>query len=303
MNKEWKMVRAFHEKFGHPISNIPIIMEKERVKKRYNWMLEEINEFMEAEDLVEQADAMIDVIYFALGTLVEMGILPDELFNIVHKANMLKLWEDGNPHYNAEGKTIKPINWKDPYNKLYTEILKQQRCHMYVKEVVVAKPNYCVPASILMVLHHYGIYEYSQEMIANNLFITPCDDKIDHRLWGTYIDNNTLNTFFNKAGINLSETFLGINMFMDEWLMSEKINELLSNDISIICGYNYTYLFGNKEDTFGHVSVIIGVSEDNNSIDILDPGPKNAGLKTVSSSDLFYAIKAKNDGLWCIGKK
>lgn len=298
MNKEWGLVQEFHEKFGHPVSNIPVMMKKERAKKRYNWMLEEINEFIEAEDIVEQADAMIDVMYFALGTLVEMGVSPDSLFNIVHEANMSKLWEDGLPHYNEEGKTIKPVNWEDPHIKLEAEISRQS----YIKNLVIAKQNYCVPASVLMVLHHYGIYEFTQEMIADNLSITPIDDKIDHKLWGAHINKNTLNTFFEKNGIDLTETFLGINTFMDEWFMSEKIDELRSNDVSIICGYNYTHLFGNKEDTFGHVSVIISVSKDKKTIDILDPGPKNAGVKTVSSSDLFYAIKARNDGLWCIKK-
>ena len=97
MNKEWEEVKLFHEKFNHPISSYPKKMEKERAQKRYNWMLEEINEFLAAAeqgDIVEEADAMIDVIYFALGTLVEMGIKPDELFEIVQYANMSKLWED-----------------------------------------------------------------------------------------------------------------------------------------------------------------------------------------------------------------
>ena len=95
MNKEWEKVREFQEKFNHPVSNSP--------------------KFMEADEIVEQADAMIDVMYFALGTLVEMGIKPDELFDIVHNANMSKLWPDGKPHYNAEGKTIKPSTWVDPH--------------------------------------------------------------------------------------------------------------------------------------------------------------------------------------------
>lgn len=77
-------------------------------------MLEEINEFLEADEIVEQADVMIDVIYFALGTLVEMGIRPDKLFEIVQSANMAKLLPDGKPHYNAEGKTIRLRNWEDP---------------------------------------------------------------------------------------------------------------------------------------------------------------------------------------------
>lgn len=125
MNKEWEEVKLFHEKFNHPVSEYPVKMEIERAKKRYNWMLEEINEFLEAveeKDLVEQADAMIDVIYFALGTLVEMGIRPDELFEIVQKANMSKLWEDGKPHYAPDGKTIKPSTWEDPHEKLRAAI-------------------------------------------------------------------------------------------------------------------------------------------------------------------------------------
>lgn len=121
MNKEWEEVKLFHKKFNHPVSSCPKKMEKERAKKRYNWMLEEINEFLEAAeegDIVEQADAMIDVIYFALGTLVEMGIKPDKLFDIVQYANMSKLWEDGKPHYNEMGKVIKPSTWEDPHEKL-----------------------------------------------------------------------------------------------------------------------------------------------------------------------------------------
>lgn len=54
-------------------------------------MLKEINEFLDAvkeQDIVEQADAMIDTIYFALGTLVEMGVQPEQLFDIVQHANM-----------------------------------------------------------------------------------------------------------------------------------------------------------------------------------------------------------------------
>lgn len=115
MNKHWEQVREFHLKFNHPAREIPTMMEQARAEKRYKWMKEEIDEFLEAEDKYEQADAMIDLIYFALGTLVEMGTQPEELFNIVHGANMAKLWPDGKPHYNEDGKTIKPSTWRDPY--------------------------------------------------------------------------------------------------------------------------------------------------------------------------------------------
>lgn len=125
MDKQWNDVKDFQLKFGHPVADKPTFMDVCRAKKRYNWMLEEINEFLEADEIVEQADAMIDVMYFALGTLVEMGVRPDPLFQIVQDANMAKLWSDGKPHYNAEGKTIKPPTWEDPHEKLKKEIERQ----------------------------------------------------------------------------------------------------------------------------------------------------------------------------------
>ena len=125
MNKEFQEVREFHQKFGHPTSDFPVSLTEDRAKKRYTWILEEMNEFLTAvkeKDIVEQADAMIDTIYFALGTLVEMGVQPDALFRIVQHANMSKLWYDGKHHYNEMGKVIKPEGWENPHMKLQEAI-------------------------------------------------------------------------------------------------------------------------------------------------------------------------------------
>lgn len=126
-DKWWNQVRDFHIKFKHPYSDIPKFMDNNRAKKRYKWMLEEIDEFLEARDTVDQVDAMIDLIYFAIGTLVEVGVKPDEVFEIVHDANMSKLWEDGKPHYNEDGKTIKPSTWIDPYPRI-KEVIEKKKC-------------------------------------------------------------------------------------------------------------------------------------------------------------------------------
>lgn len=134
MNREYNMVKKFHTKFNQPVANTPTPLNKYRARLRYEWMMEEINEFLDAtekEDIVEQTDALIDTIYFALGALVEMGIMPDEPFQIVQDANMSKLWEDGTPHYNAEGKVIKPPTWQDPHTKLKDAIERRIiRCQM-----------------------------------------------------------------------------------------------------------------------------------------------------------------------------
>ncbi len=119
MNKEWGYVKEFHDKFGHPMADEPVMIDKKRSLSRAKWMNEEVAEFLIADDIYEQADAMIDLIYFALGTMVEMGLEVDELFEIVQNANMSKLWPDGKPHYNPkDGKVLKPEGWEDPAPKL-----------------------------------------------------------------------------------------------------------------------------------------------------------------------------------------
>lgn len=118
MDKQWNDVKEFHKAFNHPHNAKPVLLDPERVKARTAWMQEEIEEFNEATTLDGQADAMVDLIYFALGTLVEMGVKPDVLFDIVHEANMSKLWEDGKPRFREDGKVIKPSTWIDPEPKL-----------------------------------------------------------------------------------------------------------------------------------------------------------------------------------------
>jgi predicted HAD superfamily Cof-like phosphohydrolase len=125
MNNSWEKVKDFHIKFNHPTSHIPVELPVERVEKRLLWMQEELDEFRDSVSITEQADAMIDLIYFALGTLVEMGVKPDRLFEIVHSANMRKLFPDGKPRYNSDGKTLKPVTWEDPENELISEINNQ----------------------------------------------------------------------------------------------------------------------------------------------------------------------------------
>lgn len=129
MDQSWEKVLQFHRLFSVPYKEKPTFLPKDRVTTRSEWMQEEIKEFLESQSLDEQADAMIDLIYLALGTLVEMGVRPEELFNIVHEANMSKLWEDGKPHYReSDGKVIKPPSWQDPAPLLQAAIAKQGKC-------------------------------------------------------------------------------------------------------------------------------------------------------------------------------
>lgn len=124
LNNLFDLVADFHEKFNHPIRYSPNRLDQDRLNKRIQWMEEEIKELRESSDIYEQADALIDLIYFAIGTFVEMGIYPQKLFDIVHTSNMSKLHPDGKPRYHSDGKTKKPAEWEDPYYKIKSYIDK-----------------------------------------------------------------------------------------------------------------------------------------------------------------------------------
>jgi predicted HAD superfamily Cof-like phosphohydrolase len=125
MKTEQNMVREFHEAFGHPVACQPAMLAPQRVEARSNWMAEEVEEFKQARTLEDQADAMVDLLYFALGTLVELGVDGQTLFHIVHRANMEKLWPDGKAHFHPDGKVLKPPTWRDPSEALRREIARQ----------------------------------------------------------------------------------------------------------------------------------------------------------------------------------
>jgi len=120
-------VKDFHARFGHPVREVPTLLTSDRAAARAAWMTEEVAEFLAAQTIPDQADAMIDLIYFAIGTLVEMGVRPEKLFDIVHAANMTKLWPDGKPRWRDDGKTVKPPTWVDPTEALREEIERQAR--------------------------------------------------------------------------------------------------------------------------------------------------------------------------------
>lgn len=126
LNKAYEQVRAFHIAFGHPVAKAPAPMEQRRRKERAGWIEEEMVEFIKADTLVDQCDAITDLMYFAIGTMVELGVSPDKLFDIVQNANMGKLFPDGKPRYRpADGKILKPVGWIAPEPLLEEEINRQ----------------------------------------------------------------------------------------------------------------------------------------------------------------------------------
>lgn len=118
-------VRKFHVAFNHPAPDKPVMQSLAKANVRAQWIKEECEELVDARTLVDQADAYIDVIYFAVGGLVELGVYPHGLWDIVQRANMAKLGPDGKPIKDATGKTRKPEGWVAPEPQLAAEIARQ----------------------------------------------------------------------------------------------------------------------------------------------------------------------------------
>ena len=96
MAKEIEQVLEFHKVFEHPIGDVAKALSIKRGLQRHSYMKEELQEFhdaVEAEDVVEQVDACLDIIYFALGTLVELGLSDkyEALFANIQASNISKV--------------------------------------------------------------------------------------------------------------------------------------------------------------------------------------------------------------------
>lgn len=127
MNKQQKMVREFHEAFGHPVSDTPTNIPEATASLRHVLMLEELQEYRdaaEAGDLVEVADALADLTYLVLGTAVSHGIDLEPVFEAVHFSNLSKLDENGNPvpHPTIPGKIGKSDLWWEPQEMIANEL-------------------------------------------------------------------------------------------------------------------------------------------------------------------------------------
>lgn len=101
MNKMQAQVAEFHRAMGQPVGNRARPLPQERVPVRVELIREEfIDELLPAlasGDIVESADAAIDILYVTFGLLVEMGIDAEVLFDEVQRSNMSKFGADGKP--------------------------------------------------------------------------------------------------------------------------------------------------------------------------------------------------------------
>lgn len=126
MNNIQNLVSEFNEKFEHPVGNVVNLQKSKDFWRRINWLLEEVDELIEAfdnSDLYSFARELGDVAYILYGFAVECNIPMDEVIKSIHKANMTKFGSDGKPIYEEDGKVAKGPNYVPPTEEI-KEILR-----------------------------------------------------------------------------------------------------------------------------------------------------------------------------------
>jgi predicted HAD superfamily Cof-like phosphohydrolase len=112
MSENFKDVQAFHEKFNVPRAERPSFLPYELLQFRVKFMLEELQEFNTATgnhftivmdqhrpydpmrsplNMHEAADALVDLVYVALGTADMMGLPWQQLWDEVQRKNIAKV--------------------------------------------------------------------------------------------------------------------------------------------------------------------------------------------------------------------
>ena len=128
-------VKDFQQTFDQVVNRKPTLVDLELANLRFELMKEENEEYMQAvidKDVVEVADALGDQLYILIGTILSHGMqeVIVDVFNEIHRSNMSKLDENGNPIINGQngvlditrelGKVLKSPRYSKPnFDKIF----------------------------------------------------------------------------------------------------------------------------------------------------------------------------------------
>ncbi|HVA99025.1 MAG TPA: nucleoside triphosphate pyrophosphohydrolase family protein [Bacteroidia bacterium] len=126
LSEKIDFVKEFHEIFKIGSREKPAAIETKEYELRHRLLQEENEEYLEAcknGDLVEIADALGDQLYIVFGTILKHGLQDkmDEIFEEIHRSNMSKLDEKGQPIFREDGKIMKGNNYFKPNIKKVLE--------------------------------------------------------------------------------------------------------------------------------------------------------------------------------------
>lgn len=112
-----KDIQDFHEKFLLNYDGRPRLLDKDISDFRIKFLLEELIEYTTCVEKADKLDALVDLVYVALGTSYLHGFDFREAWRRVHDANMKKVRCE-RPGDSSRGSTfdvIKPPGWQPPF--------------------------------------------------------------------------------------------------------------------------------------------------------------------------------------------
>ena len=242
------------------------MLPADRVEPRVAWMREEIEEFESAGSVVDQADAVIDLMYFALGTLVEMGVDGEALFDIVHRANMKKVSESVSVR--ADGKIQKPADWVTPESEMAASIVETNSPF----KLVVANED--------------GSWVAIEAMAGLGSERSPLADS---ELFGGALPLNG----------DLVDDFVSWSL-MSEADFQDYVDQALAVYPVVAVGFRVGQVYRSR-DTATRFGLV--VRRTGNRVLLIDPGPDAAGARSVNIDDLYVGTKSAFDGLHRIGPR
>lgn len=119
----FEKVGAFRCAMGLPISTTPQLLSPAETSYFARFIMEELSEYLRACEegvLVDAADALVDLVYVTMGCAHAMGLPFDQLFDVVHKANMQK--QPANDYIRSlrgsQYDVVKPVGWQSPEGEM-----------------------------------------------------------------------------------------------------------------------------------------------------------------------------------------
>lgn len=109
-------IRRMCEAFGQDVHDELHKPDGDVRALRIALLVEEVKEYLAAEqadNIVEIADGLADVVVIAYGTACAYGIDLDAVLAEVYRSNMTKV-VDGEVQYREDGKVLKPDSWEPP---------------------------------------------------------------------------------------------------------------------------------------------------------------------------------------------
>ena len=115
MKQQFEQLKQWCSAIDVPVPDKLQMLPDERMVLRYTLMSEENEEYVEAETETELADALGDMLYVLVGTILEHGMHHkiEEVFSEIHRSNMTKV-VDGKVVRREDGKILKPETYEKP---------------------------------------------------------------------------------------------------------------------------------------------------------------------------------------------